>query len=67
MMPTPKQQEEMAQLKRWMPYRIIYGALHPDTKEWRVDAVTTMRRPKKLAREGWQVWIYGSGLDAAAS
>lgn len=46
---------ELARLKAWYPYRIVYGALHPETGEWRCGAVTTMHAPNKLARAGWSV------------
>lgn len=48
--------QELQNLKNSFPFRIIYGAFNPVTKEWIAGAVTTMRIPNKLAREGWQVF-----------
>ncbi len=52
---TEPRQAELARLKGYFPYRIVYGALHPSTGEWRSGAVTTRREPNRLAREGWKV------------
>lgn len=53
---TAVQVQEMQNLKLSFPFRIIYGAFNPATKEWFASAVSTMRIPNKLAREGWQVF-----------
>lgn len=53
--PTAEQQAELARLKAWFPFRIVYGAISPDGV-WESAAVTTMRQPNALARKGWQVW-----------
>lgn len=52
---TEAQVAELMRLKAYFPYRIVYGALHPATGEWRCNAVVTMREPNKLARAGWSV------------
>ena len=52
---TDARRAELARLKSYFPFRIIYGAIHPETAEWRTGAVTTMREPNRLAREGWKV------------
>lgn len=53
---TEAQIQELQGLKNSFPYRIVYGAINPATGEWFASAVTTMRAPNKLAREGWQVF-----------
>jgi len=54
--PTKEQMDELAFVKRWRPFDIVYGALSP-SGEWRCGAVSTMRVPNALARIGWKVWI----------
>lgn len=53
---TQAQTAELQRLKSFYPFRIIYGARHPRTGEWVASAVSTMRIPNKLAREGWEVF-----------
>lgn len=53
--PTEAQVNELQRLRSYFPYRIVYGAYNPRTKEWFASAVATMRQPNKLLREGWQV------------
>lgn len=47
---------EMKRLKGYFPYRIVYGALDPETNEYETGAVTTMREPNKLLRKGYEVY-----------
>lgn len=54
---THEQQSEMQRLKSYFPFRIVYGAVNPQTSEWRCAAVTTMRQPNRLARDGWNVAV----------
>lgn len=54
--PNEAQLKELQGLKNSFPFRIIYGAFNPATEEWIASAVTTMRIPNKLSREGWQVF-----------
>lgn len=52
-----KQMEvDMKRLKQYFPYRIVYGAFHPETNETQTGAVLTMREPNKLMRAGWEVY-----------
>lgn len=51
--------EEMKRLKGWMPYRIVYAAVNPDTNEVHTGAVVDMRQPNKYARQGWAVFTLG--------
>lgn len=53
---TDAQTQQLRNLKASFPFRIIYGALNPVTKEYVASAVTSMRIPNKLAREGWEVF-----------
>jgi hypothetical protein len=53
---TDGQIEEMRRVKGYFPFRIIYGAFNPVTKEFVASAVSTMRIPNKLMREGWEVF-----------
>lgn len=54
--PNEAQIQEMQNLKNSFPFRIIYGAFNPQTGEWFASAVSSMRAPNKLVREGWQVF-----------
>ncbi len=53
---TDTQIAEMQRVKSYFPFRIVYGAFNPTTKEFVASAVTTMRIPNKLIREGWEVF-----------
>lgn len=52
---TPAQEDEIRSLRGFFPYRIIYAARNPTSGECVISAVTSMRIPNKLAREGWEV------------
>ncbi len=54
---TPEQTAELARLKSWRPFMVVYGAINPATGEWLCAAVPTKRIPNDLARKGWQVFI----------
>ena len=54
--PSDAQRAEIAVAKSRFPFRIAYGAFNPTTGEFIASAVTTLRIPNKLAREGWLVW-----------
>lgn len=58
---TPEQQQQVEMLRQTFPYRIIYTAKSP-SGEFAASAVTDMRIPNKLAREGWEVEVSGSGV-----
>ncbi len=52
---TEETRNSIKQLQGSCPYRIIYVMQDKDTGEQSVGAVTTMRIPNRLAREGHQV------------
>lgn len=52
-----EQVREMQRLKAYFPFRIVYGAIQPETKEWKTAAVTTRHAPNRLAKLGWSVYI----------
>ena len=54
---TEAQQSELARLKAYMPFRIVWGAVNPDTKEFVCAASFTKRQANDYARKGWQVFI----------
>uniref|UniRef100_A0A6M3LJR8 Uncharacterized protein n=1 Tax=viral metagenome TaxID=1070528 RepID=A0A6M3LJR8_9ZZZZ len=54
---TSVQQSEILRLRQYYPYRIIIGIINKDTKEFMASAVTNMRIPNKLAREGHEVFV----------
>ena len=55
---TESQLVELQNLKSHYPYRIIYGMVDRDTHKFEAYAVTSMRIPNKLAREGHAVVIF---------
>lgn len=52
--PSDTDRQEMARLKAYFPYRIVYCAVRGNERT--CSAVATMRIPNRLARDGWQVW-----------
>jgi hypothetical protein len=52
---TEDQKQELKMLREFFPYRIVYAAMNPSTGEYIASAVTSMRIPNKLCRDGWQV------------
>lgn len=57
---SEEQRMEMNRLKDSFPCRIVYMAIHPETKECRSGAVYNKREPKNYAKNGWQVWLLGA-------
>lgn len=55
---TEKQTQELANLKNWFPYRIVFGAIDSVTGEFSAYAKTTMHTANKLARQGHHVAIF---------
>lgn len=53
---SEQEKAEMMRLKAYFPYRIVYGVRNEDGT-FEASAVTTMRIPNKLTREGKQVFI----------
>ena len=53
------QTAEVLRLKAYFPYRICFGAIKGD--EFFSSTAVTMRKPNKLAREGWQVFVARHG------
>ena len=54
---SAQQESEMARLKTYYPYRIIYAMIHKDTKKFSCYAVTSMRIPNKFTRDGHEIFI----------
>jgi hypothetical protein len=57
MLLTSEQQQEIARLQSYFPYRIVYGMIDKDSGKFESHAVTSMRIPNKLAREGHKVFV----------
>lgn len=55
MEPTPEQAADVLRLKRWKPYRVVFGAMSPEG-EWRVYAKNDRRIMLALARQGWAIY-----------
>jgi len=53
---TKVQEAEIYRVKSFFPYRIAYGMIDKDTGKFEAHAVTSMRIPNKLTREGHQVF-----------
>lgn len=54
--PNADQKAELARLKGYFPFRVVWGAINPSTGEWRCAAAGSKCQPNKLARDGWRVW-----------
>lgn len=61
---SPEQLEQMRRLSLTLPFRIVYGAINNETKEFVVAAVATMHIPNRLARTGWTVYTIDRVKDA---
>jgi len=48
---------ELKRLKSYFPYRIIWGAIHPDTLEFITSASSTKRQANDYIRKGYEVYI----------
>ena len=55
---TQAQYEELARMKAYYPFRIVFGVIDKDTQEFEVWCKTTMHVPNKKVREGHTVVIY---------
>lgn len=53
-----KQHAELARLKAYFPYRIVFGVIDKNTGEFFSYCKTTMHAANKLAREGHTVWVW---------
>lgn len=53
---TNEQVAELTRLKQYFPYRVVWGAVHPDTKEWIASANTTKRQLNTYLKNGWIVY-----------
>lgn len=54
---TPEQIVQVEQMVRWNPFRpIVFGALHPETKEFQLHACFTKHKMNRLMREGWAIF-----------
>lgn len=56
---TLEQEQGLAQLKRYCPYRIVWGAVNTDTGEYVQGADYTRRRLNTYLRKGWLVATFG--------
>lgn len=54
---TNEQTQEAMRMKQYFPFRIVFGVIDRDTKEFSVYAKPTMHTANKLAREGHSVWV----------
>ncbi len=54
---SPEQEQEMRQVKAHFPYRVVCGALHPESGEFEVYATYDRRKANGLARKGWAVFV----------
>lgn len=55
---TNSQKTELANLKNWFPYRIVFGVIDNVTGEFSAYAKTTMHTANNLARKGHLVAIF---------
>lgn len=53
---TDTQNRELARLKQYFPYRIVWGAINPGTGEWFASANTTKRQMNGYVKNGWVVF-----------
>ena len=53
---TPEQEKELRRVKEYFPYRIVWGMLNKDTKEFFCTANHTKRQMNKAVREGHTVF-----------
>lgn len=51
-----KMQNEMNRLKQYFPYRIVWGAVNPETLEYVTGATPTKRQANDYARKGHHVY-----------
>ena len=54
---TKAQEAEVARIRSYFPYRIIYAVVDKDTKAFSAHASTDMRTPNRLARAGHIVLV----------
>ena len=54
-----QQQAELVRMKQYFPFRIVFGALNPETGEFSVHARKTARPMNEFLRKGWLVWKAG--------
>lgn len=52
---TQTQIQDLYNLKRWCPYRIVYGAIN-NNGDFVSGAVYDMRQPNKLIKQGYTVF-----------
>ena len=54
---TTKQQNELARLKAYFPFRVVFGVLDKDTGEFSAYAKTTMHTANRMVRLGHTVLL----------
>jgi hypothetical protein len=55
---TDAQKTELANLKNWFPFRIVFGVIDCATGEFSAYAKTTMHTANNLARKGHLVAVF---------
>ena len=53
---SSEQITELKRIKSYFPYRRVYGAIHPQTKEFVTIAKSTAHTANSYARKGWSVF-----------
>lgn len=51
------QQEELTNLKRHFPFRIVFAAVNSETGEVQFHARNTRRKMNYFLRKGWKVFV----------
>lgn len=51
-----KMQAEMNRTKDYFPFRIVWGAINPETLEYVTGANPTKRQANDMARKGYHVY-----------
>lgn len=58
---TSEQKQEMMNLKKYFPFRIVWSKINKDTGEFESFADKTKAKMNKAVREGHQVFILEYG------
>lgn len=54
-LPTDTERLDLHNMKRWQPFRIVWGMIHKDTGKWSLHAHTTKAQMMKAAKAGHYV------------
>jgi len=52
-----KMEAELKRLKAYFPFRIVWGALNPETLEFVTGANATKRQLNDYVRKGWNGYV----------